>query len=236
VKLILFTTDSTHHKYFVQELTNYYPINYIILEQNILSPPFSTYHKFEDERNAYERDIFFNNKTVSFENFAPVFKTNSVNDDICIKFLTNIQPDIVVVFGTRKLALKTIENLSCNIINLHGGDPEMYRGLDSHLWAIYHNDFNMLTTTLHHLNEHLDDGDIILQMPIKIHHGMSIHQLRHYNTDVCIKITVSGLDMYKRYGHFINRTQKTKGRYYSFMPAILKSICLEKFNKYTESL
>ena len=46
------------------------------------------------------------------------------------------------------------------IFNLHGGNPEEFRGLDSHYWSIYHNNFN-LYSCLHKLSYKLDDGDII---------------------------------------------------------------------------
>ena len=49
------------------------------------------------------------------------------------------------------------------IFNLHGGDPEKYRGLDSHYWSIYHNDFKSLITTLHKVRPILDTGEIVLQ-------------------------------------------------------------------------
>ena len=46
-------------------------------------------------------------------------------------------------------------------INLHGGDPEKYRGLDSHLWSIYHEDWASLVSTLHVVSKDLDAGDSI---------------------------------------------------------------------------
>ena len=37
---------------------------------------------------------------------------------------------------------------------------EKYRGLDSHLGALWHRDYSELKTCLHQLSDTLDDGDI----------------------------------------------------------------------------
>ena len=236
MKIALLTTDTTHHTYFVQQLSNYYDIEIIVVEQNSLQAPFAIDHSFEDARELYEMETFFNNSTPSLKDFASVFETENANNKKCVDFIKKISPDIIIVFGTGRLKPEIINCCPGSIINLHGGDPEKYRGLDSHLWAIYHEEFQSLITTLHHLNEDLDDGDIILQKPIKLYKSMPIHHLRHHNTDVCIELTICGLDMYKRNNHFISRYQKKRGRYYSFMPLVLKDICVKKFNKYVEHL
>ena len=236
MKLVVLTTETTHHTYFVQELVKSYPLEQIVIERNILDAPFSTHYLFEDERDKYEKNFFFNDKNVSLENFAPVSEINTANDVKILDCLKKIKPEIIVVFGTGKLSSRVIQCCPSGIINLHGGDPEKYRGLDSHLWAIYHGDFRSLVTTLHFLNEELDDGDVILQTRIKIERGMPIHKLRRYNTEGCIELTLSALDMYKRHGYFISRSQRSRGRYYSFMPSVLKAFCQIRFQQYTDNL
>ena len=141
-----------------------------------------------------------------------------------------------IVFGTGKVSKQVIQVCPNGIINLHGGNPEEYRGLDSHLWAIYHHDFSGLVTTLHRINEELDDGDIILQMPIQLRPDMGLHELRRYNTDVCIEMVLSAFDMFNRQGYMIDRPQQKRGRYYSFMPSVIKEICLKYFNQYVVNL
>ena len=115
---------------------------------------------------------------------------------------------------------------------MHGGDPETYRGLDSHLWAIYHNDWTNIITTLHILNEHLDDGEIILKKSLDISKLTDLSQLRALNTSACLELTISALNSYKKTGFFLKNKQKNKGRYYSFMPACLKEVCAKKFSNY----
>ncbi|WP_377806343.1 hypothetical protein ABNQ38_06625 (plasmid) [Azospirillum sp. A29] len=78
-------------------------------------------------------------------------------------------------------------------LNLHGGDPEDCRGFDTHLWAIYHGDFAALATTLHHVSPDLDAGDIVATLPLPLHRGMGLHQLRRSNTEICVRLVQEAL-------------------------------------------
>jgi methionyl-tRNA formyltransferase len=119
---------------------------------------------------------------------------------------------------------------------LHGGHPEEYRGLDSHLWAIYHEDFNNLVTTLHHVDPELDAGDVVLQEQLALTPGMELWQLRAVNTRACVRLCALALASLTQFDWLPARKQVTAGRYYSFMPAEFKAICIKKFAKYTAAL
>ena len=149
-----------------------------------------------------------------------------------MRALKKENPDMVLVFGTGLLKEHLIRVCPNNTYNLHGGDPESYRGLDSHLWAIYHRDFSSLVTTLHRLDTSLDTGDIILQGQIPLTQGMGLYMLRAVNTQLCVQLAVATIDMCSRYGNVVSRRQRQAGRYYSSMPSTLKSICCKNFEKY----
>lgn len=104
------------------------------------------------------------------------------------------------------------------------------------MWAIYHRDFGALTTTLHRLNTEIDDGEIILQGTLPVSRGMRISAPRRHNTEVCVDLALGVLDMLARRGRVPSRSQRCRGRYYSFMPAPLKTICQERFENYTTAL
>lgn len=233
MKIIILTNETFHHAFFVKAILSEYDILNVIVERDVVRAPFKTHHPFEDARNEYERQVFFNGKDVRLKDISDVYEVDNINDAKVVDLLEKCQPDVVIVFGTRKILKRIINTCPFGIVNLHGGDPEAYRGLDSHLWSIYHDDFNLIVT-LHSVNEKLDDGNIILQKPVSLSEGILIHELRRYNTEICIDLVLSGLDMYKRYGYYISRPQRTKGRYYSFMPSELKDICVNRFNRYVE--
>ncbi|MBL7129794.1 MAG: hypothetical protein ISS45_00070 [Candidatus Omnitrophica bacterium] len=236
MKLAVLTTQTLHHTYFIREVTRVFPVTMAIVEWKVYQAPFDTHHLFEDRREMYEREVFFGGKDVSISDIVPVKKVESINDLESLWCLNKLKPDLIIVFGTGMVSKDITGLYSERIVNLHGGNPQEYRGLDSHLWAIYHRDFNNLVTTLHRVNKKLDDGEIVSQIPIIPALGMGLHELRRYNTEICVRLVTSALDVYRRQNRFISRPQQKKGRYYSFMPAVLKEICLVNFRKYMERI
>lgn len=236
MKVAVLTTETTHHAYFVRGLAGAVGVELVVVERNSVTPTFETHHPFEDERDAYERNAWFGGRPPSMQDLAPTLKAESINADQVVAALNRVKPDVVVVFGTGRLLAATIRTCSDGLLNLHGGDPQEYRGLDSHLWAIYHRDFGGLVTTLHCVNEELDDGDIVLQAPLPICRDMRLSELRHRNTEVCLQLALTALDGFARTAAFAVRPQQRRGRYYSFMPAVLKEVCRKKFEHYTSTL
>ncbi len=236
MRIAVLTTETLHHAYFVRQLAAEYAVVKVFLETSRVSPPFETSHPFEEQREDYERDAWFDGGHPPIAEFAEVNECHSINDSEAVSELGAIGADVVVVFGTGRLKRQTINVCGPQLLNLHGGDPERYRGLDTHLWAIYHGDFAGLSTTLHRVNSRLDDGQIIANLPIPICHGMELHQLRQANTEVCVRLTSECLAHFERRGEIVSRPQSSQGRYYSFMPQVLKEICVGKFSKYTNAL
>lgn len=236
MKLVVFTTNTPHHLFFVRELQKRYPIHLIINETGSVKAKFETSHPFERERDEWEVQQFFKGSPPEFKNVCDTLDCENINDKSVELKLKEEKPDVVVVFGTRKIHPHIIDTCPNGMINLHGGDPERYRGLDSHLWAIYHKKFDEIITTIHKVNLVLDDGDYLYKLPIKITQGMSLMELRKANTEICIELTILALDSFRRLGKFLPQKQKVKGKYYSFMPVDLKSICIHIFKDYTSGL
>ena len=171
-------------------------------------------------------------ESAEFAEFAPVQRAADINDAGIVAELRRSEPAVVVVFGTRKLSQEVIGCAAIACLNLHGGDPRQYRGLDTHLWAVYHGDFAGLVTCLHHVDRELDTGDIVDSRPVPIVRDMELHELRAANTRVCVELVkiVLATERPKRI------RQASKGRYYSFMPRCLKELCVEKFRRHAGSL
>jgi len=236
MRLLILTTDTPHHSFFIRELAVTYPQLHAIVESTGLSPSFDVHHPFEEERDSYERRVWFNGVQIAMRELAETFVCENINQPECIAHISELHPDVTVVFGTRKLSPPVIEAAGVNIINLHGGDPEYYRGLDSHLWAIYHGDYSSLVATLHTVNEALDDGEIVGIRPIPLARDMKLHELRRRNTECALRLTVDAIEDLVRSGVMPSRAQRQNGRYYSFMPTVLKVLCVKKFERYCANL
>lgn len=236
MRLVILTTETLHHCHFVREVTASNPVDLVVIERDHPVAPFDVHHAFEDQRDAHERATWFGDGRASIEAFAETLEAKSANDPDAIECLRRIQPEVIVVFGTAKLSRAVIETCPHGIVNLHGGDPEHYRGLDSRLWAIYHGDYVHLKVTLHRVNERLDDGEMVAQRPLPLHRGMEIHELRRVSTELCVDVVRTALGQWSVDAGFSSSPQRQRGRYYSFMPAVLKELCRSKFEAHALDL
>ena len=232
MRVVLLTTDTTHHTYFAWKVHEVCSLAGIFLETRPLVPPFETFHPFEAERDAFERDVLLQGFHASFSDLAATHPFASVNDPQSIMILKALSPDVIIVFGTGRLHPPIFKVAATACLNLHGGNPEEYRGLDTHLWAIYHRDFTNLVTTLHYVDPDLDTGALVFQSRLPLGKDAALYKLRSINTEVCVNLTLLALQSLGETGWLPSREQAHFGRYYSFMPAILKEDCLNKFNKH----
>jgi methionyl-tRNA formyltransferase len=232
MRIALLTTDTPHHTFYAWRLAERYPLAGIVVETDTLAAPFDVAHPFEERRDAYERETLLRDLG-PLDTVAPTQTVRSANE--AVEDLRGLAPDVVLVFGTGLLGQPLLDAAPV-CLNLHGGNPEEYRGLDTHLWAIYHRDWENLVTTLHIADEGLDTGDIVLQAALSLHARMGLHELRGVNTRACVDLTLGALDALAAGGPLPRRRQARRGRYYSFMPAVLKDRCVSNFDSYVASL
>lgn len=236
MKLLIFTTQTTHHTKFVQDLcTDGFEVK-AILEMKGVMPPFDVSHSYLDEQNQYEKDVWFDGRDVLIRDLVETIEVESVNGQEAEDFIKTFAPDLIVVFGTGKILPNIIGLMPDRILNLHGGDPEQYRGLDTHLWAIYHGEFDQLITCLHKVAPDLDAGDVVGKMSLTLEQRMNLYQLRAENTRVCIALVKQAISDFKQNGFISFEPQSRQGRYYSFMPSVIKDLCVKKFGRYTRDL
>ena len=91
------------------------------------------------------------------------YRLQSVNDEACKQLLEKIQPDIILVNGTRIISKKILQSTNAVFINMHVGITPLYRGSHGGYWALYNNDEENFGTTIHILDEGVDTGSILKQ-------------------------------------------------------------------------
>ncbi len=117
--------------------------------------------KAKNRRNFLIKDYKFD-----FTDF-PEGKTkriSSVNDDNCRILLAQIQPDIIVVNGTRIISKKILESCNAVFINMHVGITPQYRGSHGGYWALYNKDSQNFGTTIHRVDSGVDTGAVLKQV------------------------------------------------------------------------
>ena len=236
MKIVLLTTDTTHHTFFAYKVNERFPFHAIFIETRNVISSFDTFHPFEKDRDTYEQRELLSGLASNLTEITDNYFFETVNCHESIADLKKLVPDVILVFGTGRLTVPLIQIAPLGCLNLHGGNPEEYRGLDSHLWTIYNRDFNNLMATLHYIDEELDTGDIIFQKRLNFDKQNRLYMLRSINTRVCVELTLLALDSLKSTGRLYSKKQLTKGRYYSFMPSALKEDCVKEFEQYVAKL
>lgn len=232
MKVVIFTTETLHHTFFVKELSKVLDNLEVICETpRDLNFKHNTFHEFEKKREEFEKKNWFDNKSKQLRDYANVVKFKSINSPEAYNYLKKNNEGVFIVFGTRIINKKIIDLNDNFFFNLHGGDPVKYRGLDSHLWSIYYKDFVSLKTTLHKLDQGIDTGEIVEQEKLKLDSNSSLINLRASNTVVCVNLVKKLIENLEQ-NKIIFRKQKKKGKYFSAMPSELKEKTLKTFSRY----
>jgi methionyl-tRNA formyltransferase len=92
-----------------------------------------------------------------------VFAIGNVNAPASLDAIIALNPDIVVLVGTRLLNRETLNAIPCPVVNYHAGITPAYRGQNGGYWALACGDSGNFGTTLHLVDKGVDTGDIIAQ-------------------------------------------------------------------------
>lgn len=94
-------------------------------------------------------------------------RVNSVNDEGCLKKIQLLQPDIIVVNGTRIISKKILQSTNAVFVNMHVGITPHYRGSHGGYWALRNSDDENFGTTIHVIDAGVDTGAVIEQVFVK---------------------------------------------------------------------
>ena len=160
-----------------------------------------------------------NNGTFNSTHTHPV---TSVNDDATKKLLEQIQPDIILVNGTRIISKRILQCTHAVFINMHVGITPWYRGSHGGYWALYNNDVENFGTTIHLVDAGVDTGAVLQQAFITPSADDNF-------TTYPVLQTVAGITALKEVlprvlqGDYTKKTHTEKGRMY-YQPTLWRYI------------
>lgn len=92
-----------------------------------------------------------------------LIEVSSVNASECLDQLKVLQPDLVIVHGTRIISKRILQGTNAMFINIHAGITPRYRGSHGAYWALANNDKENCGVTVHLVDAGIDTGNILAQ-------------------------------------------------------------------------
>ena len=221
------TTETIHHTFFIQNLLDNEVDIKVILEKK--TEIVKQNSDLVIKTNDFEREFFFRGISHEINKMVSCLIVDNINSVEVHEYLGNNHFDICISFGTSWIKEITLSLLPTIKLNLHGGNIQNYRGLDSHLWSTYHLDGTGFLTTLHILSPELDCGNIVQVGELDINQISELYMLRSINTKMANDLVLNALNSVEKTGKLISFPQSAKGRYYSAMPTILYERCVNNF-------
>ena len=97
-----------------------------------------------------------------------VTRVSSANSAQARTLLQRLEPDVIVINGTRILDATTLSVVSARFVNMHAGITPMYRGVHGGYWALASSDAANFGVTVHEVDRGLDTGRILHQARITV--------------------------------------------------------------------
>ena len=103
------------------------------------------------------------------------------------------------------------------------------------MWAIYQINLIPVKITLHRLKPKVDSGNIIYSNRLKITKNTKLHELRYLNFKKACEQAIKFINLIFKKKKIKDKKLKKLGKYYSFMPSNLKTVCVKNFNEYKKT-
>jgi len=94
---------------------------------------------------------------------SEVIRVPSINSPECIGHLQRLQPQAILVVGTRVIAEEVLRAIDAPFINYHAGITPKYRGVHGGYWAKAEGDPDNFGVTVHLIDEGIDTGEVLYQ-------------------------------------------------------------------------
>jgi len=100
---------------------------------------------------------------VSPINPEKLIQVDSVNLETTIQKLTDINPSVVIINGTRIVSKNVLNSLDAKFVNIHAGITSQYRGVHGGYWALVEGYSDLCGVTIHLVDPGIDSGSVLEQ-------------------------------------------------------------------------
>jgi methionyl-tRNA formyltransferase len=188
MQVVVLTNGSSHGAEILQALsTRNIPVAAVIVERankSKLGQVQKSVRKYGYIQTAFDIVSFLRDSMkkkgkspIPYQNYSD--RVVSVNDFMgpeCLKVLTELSPDILVLAGAPILKATVLSTAKIAVLNAHPGLLPKYRGVDVILWAVLNGD--PVGVTVHRVDSGIDTGAIVVQERISTEPGDNLESLQ----------------------------------------------------------
>ena len=182
MKIALITSNELRHLYFVNKISELINVDFTFLESK---------KKTSKSLRKTEKKYFIKLKDYSPKMDHLFINSGEINEQKTYNFLNDLALDFIFTFGCSLLKPKIFKIPRYGTINIHTGLVQNYRGVDSSMWAAYDNNFELIGSTIHYIDNTIDGGKIIDQKRIDLSKLSKDDKI----DDLFIKTCISGIDL-----------------------------------------
>ncbi len=99
---------------------------------------------------------------------SSIINIENINSKYVEELLVELNPELVIISGTRIIKSNIISCINAQFVNVHCGITPAYRGVHGAYWALYNHDLDNVGVTIHLINEGVDTGGILAQKNIRV--------------------------------------------------------------------
>ncbi len=118
----------------------------------------------------------------------------SVNSEACRAALRELDPSVVVVYGTRIIRRETLACVPAPFINYHAGVNPKYRGQNGAYWARRNRDDAHAGVTVHLVDEGVDTGDVLYQATTAFAPADNIATYQHVQMATALPLVIRAVE------------------------------------------
>jgi methionyl-tRNA formyltransferase len=96
-----------------------------------------------------------------------ILSTNNINSSEVYESMCNFKPDVIIVRGTTIIKNPLINYDAKYFLNIHGAIVPNYRNVHSLFWSYYYKDFSNMGSSILHITEGIDNGNVALMSNLK---------------------------------------------------------------------
>jgi methionyl-tRNA formyltransferase len=162
-----------------------------------------------------------------------VYRVSNLNGKDSEALLKSIQPDLLILGGSRIIKENILKIPRFGTLNAHPGILPYYRGVDVIKWALFNDDTPGVT--VHFVNSGIDTGEICTYQELQLSNNISLDALKEQAIKVSALLmskTILEIDKTGKSTTFSNETNK--GKYYTKMPKDIHEELLKKLSKNEE--